>query len=324
MGSLRFLLACVVLLSHLGVRVYGLNPGVTAVVIFYLLAGHVVAGLWGKWCHQPNALVHFYKDRFFRIAPQYAMAMMLSALLWLNGASSPFISVKPTILDWMSNIFIIPLNYYMYTGQDGFTLIPPAWSLATEVQFYLLAPLLLMSKTRLMLKICFGLSILIFTLAQAQCLSADYFGYRLLPGILFIFLIGVLQEQRLKYKNLTEALVALWLLNVYYFFGILMADASYVPFRKEVSLGLMLAMPLLLGLSTHKITSLPVLGRSLDKNLGALSYGVFLYHFPVMWSLKWEQSGIVSTEMIIVAILTVSVSAFGHWCIERPLWKRFR
>jgi peptidoglycan/LPS O-acetylase OafA/YrhL len=49
MGSLRFLLACLVLLSHLGISIGGLNPGVSAVVVFYLLAGHVAARLWLKW-----------------------------------------------------------------------------------------------------------------------------------------------------------------------------------------------------------------------------------------------------------------------------------
>lgn len=49
-GYLRFTLAFLVLLSHVGVTFYTLNPGVIAVVIFYILAGYVVS--------------HLYKDIF--------------------------------------------------------------------------------------------------------------------------------------------------------------------------------------------------------------------------------------------------------------------
>mgnify|MGYP003343567634 FL=1 len=45
MGYLRLILALLVLLSHAGWRVAGLNPGVTAVIGFYLISGYVMAGL---------------------------------------------------------------------------------------------------------------------------------------------------------------------------------------------------------------------------------------------------------------------------------------
>jgi hypothetical protein len=126
MGSLRFLLACLVLLSHLGISIVGLNPGVIAVVIFYVLAGHVVAGLWTKWQYQPNPLMCFYHDRSWRIFPQYGVAILFATLLWLNGSQSSFLTKPPALADWLSNILIVPLNYFMYSGQDRFTLIPPA------------------------------------------------------------------------------------------------------------------------------------------------------------------------------------------------------
>ena len=49
-GYIRFALAFLVMLSHIGVRVYGLNPGVMAVVIFYILAGYVVSHLFNDSC----------------------------------------------------------------------------------------------------------------------------------------------------------------------------------------------------------------------------------------------------------------------------------
>lgn len=323
MGSLRFLLACLVLLSHLGISIVGLNPGVIAVVIFYVLAGHVVAGLWTKWQYQPNPLICFYHDRSWRILPQYGVAVLFATLLWLNGAQSPFLTKPPALVDWLSNLAIIPLNYFMYTGQDRFTLIPPAWSLATEIQFYLLAPLLLSQKLSRLI-ICLVLSLIIFVLAQYQWLDTDYYGYRLLPGILFIFIIGALQELRHRHKALTKSLVALGLLNALYLLW-LWIWGTHRPYNSEVSLGLLIAMPLLAALSKKKLPQQSTnIGSRLNKALGALSYGVFLYHFPVIWLLKLSPPVTAPKDIIIVIALTISCAAIGHWAIERPLWRRFR
>ena len=96
MGLLRYLLASLVLASHLGHTVLdGINPGVAAVVVFYMLAGHVVAGLWQKWHQQPGALAHFYADRLWRILPQYYAAAAAAALVPRRLSSSPLLPADP-------------------------------------------------------------------------------------------------------------------------------------------------------------------------------------------------------------------------------------
>lgn len=322
MGSLRLLLACLVLLSHLGISIYGLNPAVSAVVVFYLLAGHVVACLWAKWQHQPKALFCFYRDRSWRIFPQYGAAMIFAALLWLNGAQSPFISTHPSRADWLSNIIIIPLNYYMYTGQDSFTLIPPAWSLGAEMQFYLLAPLLLSQKLATILMV-FGVSLGVFALAQLQILDIDHYGYRLMPGVLFIFLLGALHELAYRHTLLRKLLIFLWTFNFIYLSWLFEAG-RYLPYNKEVALGLMIAMPLLALLNKAKPDKQNNSIARLDRRLGELSYGVFLYHFPIIWLLKLQPPVPAINDIIAVITLSLCCAAIGHWAIERPLWRRFR
>jgi peptidoglycan/LPS O-acetylase OafA/YrhL len=323
MGALRFLLAYTVLISHLGIKINGLTPGVIAVIVFYLLAGHVVARLWGKWQHQPDAQGRFYRDRAWRILPQYSAAMLLATLVWLGGAKSPFIAIRPGVSDWLANILIVPLNFYMYTGQDNFTLIPPAWSLGAEIQYYLLAPLLLSQKLRTIL-IVLGVSLGIFTLAQCQILDTDHYGYRLLPGVLFIFLLGALHELAYRQSALRNLLIGLWSLNFIYLLWLFNGE-HYLYYNKEVALGLMLAMPLLALLNK------PILDKynnsmatRLDRRLGELSYGVFLYHFPVIWLLELQPPALAVNEIIAVIMLSLCCAAIGHWAIERPLWNRFR
>jgi peptidoglycan/LPS O-acetylase OafA/YrhL len=322
MGALRFLLACTVLISHLGLRINGLTPGVIAVIVFYLLAGHVVARLWGKWQHQPDAPVRFYCDRAWRILPQYTAAILFATLVWLNGAQSSFIAIRPDLSDWLANILIFPLNFYMYTGQDSFTLIPPAWSLGAEIQFYLIAPLLLSQKLSNILMM-FGVSLGIFTLAQLQILNTDHYGYRLIPGVLFIFLLGAMHELAYRLRSLCNLLIALWSLNFIYLLWLFKAG-QYLPYNKEVALGLMIAMPLVALLNKPKPDKQNNSIVRLDRRLGELSYGIFLYHFPVIWLLKLQPPVLAPNDIIAVIALSLCCAVIGHWAIERPLWHRFR
>lgn len=73
-GYIRFFLAFLVLISHLGIRFKGMNEGVFAVVIFYILAGHVVTKLFLEKIKSNDIIKRlkiFYIERFLRIFPRY-------------------------------------------------------------------------------------------------------------------------------------------------------------------------------------------------------------------------------------------------------------
>ena len=321
MGILRYLLSLLVLLSHLGISILGLNPGVVAVVVFYLLAGHVVQGLLDSKAGSVGLTRAFYIDRLWRILPLYLVALLCSGVLWWCGATSPFLNDSPDLQDWLANLTIIPLNFYMYTGQDSFTLVPPAWSLGAELQFYLLVPLLWFLSLRVSLGV-FCLSLLVFAMAQWGVLDTDYFGYRLLPGLLFVYMQGMYLRQGADKGAesivLTRLLLWLWLVMVAYLV-VLWATATHRPYDVEVVVGLVFGVPLLRILSQIELAGWL---RGINRQAGSVAYGVFLLHFPAIWLV--QLLGVVGNQALWVVIITTIAAWVAHQLLERPLWKCFR
>jgi peptidoglycan/LPS O-acetylase OafA/YrhL len=308
----------------MGVYFAGINPGVSAVVVFYLLAGHVVCRLWQR---QPSQsflvkLQWFYTDRFWRIAPLYAYALGVGALAWALGAESYFISRTPSGWDWLQNLLVIPLNFYMVSGVDQFTLVPPAWSLAAELQFYLLVPFLLMGWHQA--ATAMAMSIAVFVLAQLSILNSDFFGYRLLAGVLFIFLVGGVWRTRhhaqWPARGKSLLLAGGWALMVLYTAWLIITPQWRAPYNLEVALGFAVGLPLLVMVSCLRFT--PGMQR-LQRWLGALSYGVFLLHFPTIWLFSVLAPSLEHHVGAVVVGSTL-LAVLGHIAVERPLWRRYR
>lgn len=276
-GTLRFLLATLVALSHFGVSLPNFNQGVTAVVIFYMLAGMVSYKLiTNQFSNQP---LSYYKNRFMRIYPLYFLTLLFAFFIYLLGAKSAFISSTPNIADFLANLTIIPLAYYMYTGQDTFTLIPPAWSLGVELQFYLLAPFIVTKRKRVY--IFLFVSLCCYILASFGAINTDIYGYRHIVGVMSIFLLGVLLQKALhndKEAKITVAsvyFIAVSTLVLLYMYN-LKAQYNY-----ETLCGIIIGIPILLWI--QKKSYLP---KKIEIFLGSLSYALFLAHFPTLWLSK--------------------------------------
>lgn len=321
MGTLRLLLALLVLVSHTGRYLLGLNPGVVAVVVFYVISGYVMAALFSRhYLHAPRGAGRFYADRALRLYPQY-LFYAAAAVLWLYTLGHPTAFLHPPArgADVFNNLAIVPLNLYMFNGADRFTAVPPAWSLGAEVLFYLLLPLLA-HRPRLAWALA-AASLAVQALAWHGQLHTDWWGYRLLPGVLWLFVLGMALHRHPApgwarawpwAVPIAAAGVALYLQA-----GGWLAQ----PYHREVLLGTALAVP-----AVHLLT-----GRCAprgpwarwDERLGNLSYGVFLNHFLCMWVLGLEPPQTAPQwALLLLASLLGSAASF-HW-LEQPVmhWRR--
>lgn len=319
-GYLRFVLAFFVLISHVNIRIFNMNPGVTAVVIFYLLAGHVVAHLWDNVLPDgPGRLTRFYRDRVLRIMPLYLYVIALTLLfLVLTGYGNPEYSV----FKLLGNFLVIPVNYYMVVDTTILTdpdwaLIPVAWSLGAELQAYLILPLILVS-VRWKTVLITG-SFIVYMLANAGVLQPDYFGYRLIPGVFFMFAAGAcIQRTGPRSRHLADRFdrvfpLVLWLVIISLFWAFSTGSLFGPGYTRETFLGLIFGIPLVFFGSRTRVR-LPF-----NALLGSLSYGVFLAHFLVIWFLDNLGFSAPGNGFHVLAVTAGSTAAafFGVRYMER-------
>jgi peptidoglycan/LPS O-acetylase OafA/YrhL len=315
LGTFRLILALLVALSHAGVAIAGFNPGVVAVVCFYLISGYVMTGLLRDHYPDVRRIPHFYLDRALRLFPQYLVVAGLT-LAWFvaTGKHTAFLQHDLHRWDLFANLTVVPLNYFMFIGTDQFTLIPPAWSLGAEIQFYLLIPLLLLFRLR---TLAFLVGLAVFGAAAWGRLHTDTFGYRLLPGVLVFFLMGAaLYDARNTSRTRGMVIVAAGVLAAITFgfvlshFGRLMS-----PYNPETLIGIVIGLPLVYWLG-----KLPQ--QSLDNRLGDLSYGVFLNHFLIQWAFVGRPDGALEFAGYLAASLALSM--LTQRLVERPVlrWRR--
>lgn len=210
------------------------------------------------------------------------------------------------------NALVIPLNFFQFGNLESCMLIPPAWSLGLEITFYLVAPFFLLSpKTRW---ISLPASLLVFGAAYIGAIDSDMFGYRLLPGVLFIFLTGAAFSGRDRLSKIIP--VTVWVL----------AAASAVffppndttsPMIKEVLLGVVLAIPALA--ITRRLPHFKI-----DDVLGNLSYGIFLNHFLIIWALRHFGHETDWVYFLILFFSSAALATISFHLIERPVisWRR--
>ena len=294
MGTLRFILALLVAVSHIPGGYMPHNYGASAILAFYFISGWLMALTYKRFLARSQApLRSFYLDRVLKLWPSY-MVVFVATLLLVLATGVREISWIQAIFE----VFIVPVVITKAFIWGSLNVIPPSWSLGVETWFYLAVPILAVLSYRAKVRLCYVLAgghiisgcigtpinELVDCPWPLQCAApvSDYFG---LDSPLFTstaFLLGHIAYERITNPERTDAhLIVIWAMYSLTFTEI----GSLTSIRQNLgSYEMFFAMSFLLPISLLVATrTLNRKSSAIDRFLGDLSYPLFLVHYLALY-----------------------------------------
>ena len=317
-----------------------MSEGARGVQLFYIASALTLCMSWAARSQIDKSPIRsFYIRRFFRIAPMFYLAILGSALV--NGLHANYWA--PNGIEW----WFFPITATFLHGFHPETItsvVPGGWSIAVEMNFYLVLPLLLMFvRSMKTAGVLFAVSMLLyyvnlllvprmFSYPESQQYLVDSFAFLNFFGQLPVFAIGIFGYFVLREKYSREriatfggsvflVLLALFLYPLYDFPSSFFAEQLLKPIHHIVAGALFCVFVIMLaywptGLLVNKVTIW----------LGKLSFSMYLLHFAVLKIFQkigfigaLPKTNLGSILYFAGAVgVTFAVSFFTYQFVERP------
>jgi peptidoglycan/LPS O-acetylase OafA/YrhL len=302
LDGLRGVAILLVLISHFPDSPFEF-AGSVGVTLFFVLSGFLITRLLADELDQTGAvsLRRFYARRARRLFP--ALALMLAGL--------------PVLFDWtLAHTWERSWPTVLYLANVvrlwGYDLVPltHTWSLAVEEHFYVLWPIVVaaMAGSR---RLRWTAALLVGAFAWRMVLASSgagtdriYFGtdtnaYALLAGCTL-----AVAGRRAVGRWVAPAMVC----------GLVILGLSGVD-RTHFNSWLPIAVVLSVFAVNGATGSVPLLEFSVLRWIGTISYGLYLWHYPIM------RSDLPTLTMV---PLTFGIAAVSWMAVERPILRRGR
>jgi len=192
--GLRAIAVTAVVLYHLGIS--WIPGGFLGVDLFFVISGYVITRLILDSINQSSALDlrAFYAARLRRIYPGFVFMVICTIIfigVWAPEAIKRFLSDLPYALTGTINWFLVARHQDYFEAIGRPPLLQHTWSLAVELQFYLIWPIILLTvlkyfgkkniaRIALLIAIISGVTLFLVSLrldqSNAQQISHIYFG----------------------------------------------------------------------------------------------------------------------------------------------------
>ncbi|MCE5164957.1 MULTISPECIES: acyltransferase family protein [Plesiomonas] len=326
-------------IAVLSVIIFHLNPawlpgGFIGVDIFFVISGFLITGilLHKKSVAGSNLveiLKYFYVSRFKRIIPVY-LAMLIvvatvSAVMFIPQDFSVFTKSLEKAIWLDSNNYFSSFGDYFAPANYEQPLLH-TWSLAVEIQFYLLAPLFILLLPGNILRwvlIGFGLSLIALAEYRMRVWGITQSTYYSLYARLPEFFLGCLAALYIKDVSL-DSRISFYLSK---FGAILIIFSAIVqpllgPFPGVLALLPAFGSVLLLTYSAQGWIG-NVLRHKALVWIGALSYSLYLWHWPILAFIRYYTGSEILNfnYALLFLILTFTFSIVSYYSIENHFRK---
>ena len=282
--ALRGIAVALVILFHLGFAQF--RNGWIGVDIFFVLSGFLMWKLYRQSILNGNAL-EFYRRRLKRLLPALSALLIFSNFIFFFR----FLPYERQLLVneiLAANVFVSNFHYWMgdqYFSDGSLRPLLNLWSIAVEIQFYLLFPLVVLfikqSKFRfLLLLVASFLSFLILSQVSTQ---TNFF---LLPGRLWEFLLGMLVASTVQSKPKYQPNFNFFLFLSLVFLALTLS-ASLDSLQTVTFQVVTVSLFSILILAAWSDGNGNILSVYLSK-LGDYSYSLYLIHFPLIVLIAYQ------------------------------------
>ncbi|MEK9652300.1 MAG: acyltransferase family protein [Betaproteobacteria bacterium] len=332
--GLRTFAVFAVIFYHANFYLFGQNPikgGFLGVDIFFVISGYLITSILLTGFETKNlTLMNFYERRARRILPILLFSITVSIpLSWFLLLPSEFQQYS-----WQTLSSIFSVSNFYFWKEDSYwavqSILKPflhTWSLGVEEQFYLLTPLLLLFIINQKLR---QIRYVFLTLAIVSLLASHYVSIKhaqssfyLLPFRAWELLIGA-SIATVRDRNLANLkfpyfpTVGLAVLLVCFFvFDENTLHPSFYTLIPTLGVGLIIFF------ANAKDPTTKLLSNRVMTSIGLISYGLYVWHFPVFSYLshaeEFQNPGTKICAIGIVFLLSIST----YFLIEKP-FRSFR
>ncbi|HJQ74027.1 MAG TPA: acyltransferase family protein [Gaiellaceae bacterium] len=336
LDGLRAIAVAAVFLYHS--RIDWLPGGFLGVDLFFVLSGYLITSLLLVEWEARNRidLRRFWMRRARRLLPALVVivlaALVLAAIFARDDLSRTRGDAVSSLL-YYTNWHLIVANHSYFNLMGRPSLLNHLWSLAVEEQFYVIWPLLLVpalvlvGRKRLPFVVVAGIAgsaALMWVLYDPADPSRVWYGT---DTRAFLLLMGILLALVWPYvERMRRALPLLELL------GVMAVVATILLFRQMHDfdptlwqggdLAASFCFMVLIAAVAHPLTGIgQALGVAPLRWLGERSYGIYLWHFPVVELMRpgvdisWTGPGVVVAQAAIV----LSAAALSYRYVEQPI-----
>jgi peptidoglycan/LPS O-acetylase OafA/YrhL len=348
--GIRFIAIALVIFQHLNERIIKYNAtanpvgntedlvsflisrGTIGVFIFFALSGFIISlPFAAKKSFSPISYRQYLLRRLSRLEPPYIIWMTLFALVL--GIRS----------QWPSDLWAHLLSSLTYTHNIVYTdfsiINPVAWSLEVEIQFYLVAPLIIVSYYKIP---SFGRrSAFILLVIGVFMFVQHHLEWQFLPwrasilGQLQHFLVGIWIADIYSHTDFFRRKHFLWDLS-----GLISLAVMAFTWTEQLNTSIIFEASMILlfisffkGFFLNYILSLPVITV-----IGGMCYTIYLIHLPLLEAISVSFYSLVLPEgyflnLIGLSILMIPIlgliSVPAYLYIEKPFmrkdwWKTIR
>ena len=326
--------------------------GWLGVDLFFVLSGFLITTILLNSLNKPHYFRNFYARRALRIFPLYYLVLLIFFVVF------PLLKLFPQRMEYFTYhqlwFWFYLQNWLVsfHTPPPGSNMLVHFWSLAVEEQFYLVWPfvIFLIRKTKALLAFMIVFLILVVTIRgiaySYHVQNLNYpalYTFTRVDGICIGAIVAILKKINAQYLKKNTGLIVIVLACLNFLFYFLNEPYGVLPY---LALCGYTTFAILIGFLVNEIVS--DTGNKLSKRvleirpllfLGEISYGLYVFHWPVYallaeplfttlkQSLKVSDILCLTLAAVFTTGLSIILSIISYYTFERRFLKlkiRFR